>query len=199
MPQTGTWPLKEFVDVETAKQAGRIGFGEMLMFPRKDKTCRILLVEKTDRLYRNLKDWVTLDELDLEIHVVKENLIISQDSRSSEKFTHGIKVLMAKNYIDNPSEERRRGCWIGEGTPRDLAVFRSARLPERLGPGRKADDCTEPRWRPSSDVYSNATRPASTPQRKCVPGRHAISQEQAPRSGLHHPQDFPQSALLRRL
>ena len=101
--------LKEFVDVETAKQAGRTGFGEMLTFMRKDKSCRILLVEKTDRLYRNLKDWVTLDGLDLEIHLVKENIVISQDSRSSEKFMHGIKVLMAKNYIDNLSEEARKG------------------------------------------------------------------------------------------
>jgi len=54
--------LKEFVDVETAKQAGRTGFGEMLTFMRRDKSCRILLVEKTDRLYRNLKDYVTLDD-----------------------------------------------------------------------------------------------------------------------------------------
>jgi site-specific DNA recombinase len=53
----------------------------------------VILVEKTDRLYRNLKDWVTVDELDLEIHFVKENVILSQNSRSSEKFMHGIKVL----------------------------------------------------------------------------------------------------------
>ena len=70
---------------------------------------RVLLVEKTDRLYRNLKDLVTLDEMDLEIHVVKESVILSRVSRSSEKFMHGIKVLMAKNYIDNLSEEARKG------------------------------------------------------------------------------------------
>ena len=70
---------------------------------------RIILVKKTDRLYRNLKDWVTLDELDLEIHLVKENIILSSDSRSSEKFMHGIKVLMAKNFIDNLSEEVKKG------------------------------------------------------------------------------------------
>src|SRR5438876_6359917 len=56
----------EFVDVETAKQAGRSGFSQMMDFLRKSPACRILLVEKTDRLYRNLKDWVTVDELDLE-------------------------------------------------------------------------------------------------------------------------------------
>jgi len=101
--------LKEFVDVETAKKAGRSDFGDMLRFLRKTPTCRIILVEKTDRLYRNIKDWVTLDELGLDIHFVKEGVVISPDSRSSDKFMHGIKVLMAKNYIDNLSEETRKG------------------------------------------------------------------------------------------
>ena len=100
---------REFVDVETAKLTGRTGFGEMLTFLRSMPTCRVILVEKTDRLYRNLKDWVILDDLDLEIHFVKENVVLSRDSRSSEKFMHGIKVLMAKNYIDNLSEETRKG------------------------------------------------------------------------------------------
>ena len=52
---------------------------------------------------------MTIDELGLEIHFVKENVILAPDSRSSEKFMHGIKVLMAKNYIDNLSEETRKG------------------------------------------------------------------------------------------
>ena len=39
----------------------------------------------------------------------KENAIVSGDSRSSEKFLHGIKVLMAKNYVDNLSEEVKKG------------------------------------------------------------------------------------------
>ncbi len=35
--------------------------------------------------------------------------MLSRDSRSSDKFIHGIKVLMAKNFIDNLSEETRKG------------------------------------------------------------------------------------------
>ncbi|MFO1100389.1 MAG: recombinase family protein [Xanthobacteraceae bacterium] len=58
---------------------------------------------------RNLKDWVLLDELQIEIHLVKEGVVLSEDSKSTEKFFHGIKVLMAKNYIDNLSEEARKG------------------------------------------------------------------------------------------
>ncbi|MCB9684374.1 MAG: recombinase family protein [Alphaproteobacteria bacterium] len=37
--------------------------------------------------------------------------MLSEGSRSSEKFIHGIKVLMAKNYIDNLSEETRKGMF----------------------------------------------------------------------------------------
>ena len=102
--------VHEFTDVETAKESGRTNFGQMLAYLKKHpSTCRTILVEKTDRLYRNLKDWVTLDDLALEIHFVKENETVSPDSKSSEKFVHGMKVLMAKNYIDNLSEETRKG------------------------------------------------------------------------------------------
>jgi DNA invertase Pin-like site-specific DNA recombinase len=99
-----------FTDIETAKRAGRTGFDAMVAYLRKNSSCRVLLVEKTDRLYRNFRDWVTIDEIrGLEVHFVKEGTVISDESRSSEKFIHGIKVLMAKNFIDNLSEETRKG------------------------------------------------------------------------------------------
>ncbi|MBZ5596378.1 MAG: recombinase family protein [Acidobacteriia bacterium] len=107
--QIGVRIAEEFVDAETAKTTGRLGFGTMIAYFRQHPECRVLLVEKTDRLYRNFKDYVTIDELNLEIHFVKENVILTNQSRSSEKFVHGIKVLMAKNYIDNLSEEVRKG------------------------------------------------------------------------------------------
>ncbi len=108
--QSGLTVKQEVVDVETAKMTGRRGFEEMVEFlTDHGKRCKIILVEKTDRLYRNLRDYVTLDELDVEIHFVKENFVLSDDSRSTEKFMHGIKVLMAKNYVDNLSEETSKG------------------------------------------------------------------------------------------
>src|SRR6516164_1592790 len=100
---------QEYVDVETAKQSGRTAFGEMVAYLNGHPSVRVMLVEKTDRLYRNLKDWVTVDDLEVEIHFPKEGVVLSRESRSSEKFMHGIKVLMAKNYIDNLSEEARKG------------------------------------------------------------------------------------------
>src|SRR5271168_4705783 len=105
----GFFVAREYVDVETAKQTGRAAFGEMIAYLNAHPSVRVMLVEKTDRLYRNLKDCVTVDELEVEIHFPKEGVVLSRKSRSSEKFMHGIKVLMAKNYIDNLSEEARKG------------------------------------------------------------------------------------------
>ena len=82
----------------------------MLVYLKKHPSvCRTILVEKTDRLYRNIKDYGTVDELDVEIHLVKENEVISRESRSSEQFVHGIKVLMARNYSLNLAEETIKG------------------------------------------------------------------------------------------
>lgn len=105
--------VKEFADVESAKRAGRAQFTAMLTYLKKHKSCQAVIVEKTDRLYRNLKDWVEVDELmqtaDLSVHLYKEGTVLTRESRSHEKFIHGIKVLMAKNFIDNLSEEVRKG------------------------------------------------------------------------------------------
>ena len=61
------------------------------MLKKKGPKAPVVLVEKTDRLYRNLKDWVALDEMRVDVHFVKEGIVVSEESRSSEKFIHGIK------------------------------------------------------------------------------------------------------------
>lgn len=47
---------EQYVDVETAKKTGRTQFEAMLKYLRGHPGVRHLLVEKTDRLYRNIKD-----------------------------------------------------------------------------------------------------------------------------------------------
>ena len=101
--------LKMFEDVETAKKSGRTQFDEMVQWLKRNRSCRVLLVEKTDRLYRNLKDAVTLEELDIEIHLVKEGQIISKDSKSQAKLMHGLNLVLAKHYSDNLREEVKKG------------------------------------------------------------------------------------------
>ncbi len=103
----------EFTDIETAKKAGRTQFNKMLNAVSENKDIKHILVEKTDRLLRNISDYALLDRLiensDIKIHLVKENVVLSKDSRSNEKFIFGIKALMAKNHIDNLSEEVKKG------------------------------------------------------------------------------------------
>lgn len=102
--------VKIFQEAETAKQAGRKQFNEMLAFLDKNVGVQNILVEKTDRLQRNFKDYVALDDYKhVAIHYAKENEIISENASSHQKFIHGIKVLMAKQYSDNLSEEVRKG------------------------------------------------------------------------------------------
>jgi site-specific DNA recombinase len=98
--------VAEFSDDETAKTTGRSSFARMLAHLRQ-RPAHAVLCEKTDRLYRNLKDYITLDELGVELHFVKEGG--RNASHADGKFMHGIRVLMAKKYVDNLSEEVKKG------------------------------------------------------------------------------------------
>lgn len=105
--------VEEFTDVETAKKAGRTEFNKMLKSLEENKNIKHILVEKTDRLLRNLFDHALLGDLvekeDIKVHLVKENVILTRDSKSNDKLIFGIKVLLSKNYIDNLSEEVKKG------------------------------------------------------------------------------------------
>ena len=103
----------EFKDEETAKESGRKAFNEMLLYLKENPSIKYLLVEKTDRLSRNFRDIATLEDLmnkqDMHIMLVKENVEIHKDARSNEKFMFGIRAVMAKHFIDNLSEETKKG------------------------------------------------------------------------------------------
>lgn len=73
-----------------------------------------LVVEKVDRLTRNFKDAVMIDDWLEEdetrkLHLVKDSLVMHKNSRSQEKLNWGIRIIFAKNYIDNLREETEKG------------------------------------------------------------------------------------------
>ena len=75
---------------------------------------KIIVCEKADRLTRTFKDMVRIDawldeDPERRIHLVKDSLILHRDSKSQEKLNWGIRILFAKNYIDNLSEEVKKG------------------------------------------------------------------------------------------
>ncbi len=117
--------MQTYEDVETAKTAGRKQFAEMVEFFRRNRTCRILLVEKTDRLYRNFRDAVTLEDLDISIHFVKEGHVLSKDAKSQVKFMHDIRLAVARNYSENLREEVNKGMYekAAQGTYPARAPF----------------------------------------------------------------------------
>ncbi|MBQ69543.1 hypothetical protein CL689_05725, partial [Candidatus Saccharibacteria bacterium] len=73
-----------------------------------------MAVEKTDRLTRNMKDAVAIDDWlqdnpDRMLHAVKENLKLHKESKSDVKFMWNIHLAVAKKYTDNLREEAMKG------------------------------------------------------------------------------------------
>jgi hypothetical protein len=77
--------------------------GEMVEFLKQSSHRRTVLQEKTGRLCRNFRDALTLEDLEADIHFVKENQVFGKHSRSQDKLTHGLHLLIACNYVYPPT------------------------------------------------------------------------------------------------
>lgn len=106
--------IKVFSISESASgSVQRNTFKQMLEFLTKNNV-KILIVEKTDRLTRNHKDAVAIndwvnEDAERQVHFVKENFYLHKESRSNEKFVWNIKVSVGEYYLDNLSEEVKKG------------------------------------------------------------------------------------------
>jgi DNA invertase Pin-like site-specific DNA recombinase len=150
---------KEFIDVETAKAAGRKQFTAMLDFVRQDPHGIAILAEKTDRMYRNFTDLIMIEELSCEVHLAKEGKVVSSDSSSHDKTAHGIMVVLSKSYVDNLSEEVKKGMYekADQGGYPGKAPIGYVNNPLT----RKVD--VDPATAPSCGRYLNGTRRGTTP------------------------------------
>ncbi len=107
--------IKKFSVPESAsgKQERKL-FNELLDYIYKHPEIKIVVCEKVDRITRNFKDAVKLDDWLNEdearqIHFVKQNLVIHKNARSHEKFQWDIYLALARQYSNNLSEETRKG------------------------------------------------------------------------------------------
>lgn len=88
-------------------------FNEMLEYANKHKISAILC-EKIDRLTRNIKDaaivsdWIAEDEA-RQVHFVKENFILSKNTKAHENLVWDMKVAISRFYTNNLSEEVKKG------------------------------------------------------------------------------------------
>lgn len=110
----GLHVVKVFKIAETAsKEQGRKVFHELLAYISKGNVYH-LAVEKTDRLTRNLRDAVAIDDwleqdANRRLHAVKESLLLHKEAKSDVKFMWNIHLAVAKKYTDNLREEAMKG------------------------------------------------------------------------------------------
>lgn len=105
---------KEFNIIESAKSSEkRDDFYEMVEYIKKHPNIKYVYIEKPDRLTRNLKDATLAYDLvynyDITFVFTRDNFSLSKNSNSHAKFQFDIKAVLAKNYIDNLSDEVKKG------------------------------------------------------------------------------------------
>lgn len=103
-----------FKITETASKSSQRKIFKKAMLFISEHDIKHLIIEKVDRHVRNLHDavethdWLMASE-QRHVHFVKDSLILHKNSRSQEWLNWGIRVVMAKNYIDNLREEAMKG------------------------------------------------------------------------------------------
>lgn len=109
---------------ESSLKDRRTKFEQVIEEIKKSKEPTALIVETVDRLQRSFKESVLLDDFrkqgKLEIHFIRENLVIHKDSNSSEIQRWDLAVFVAKSFVGQISDnvkrtyeyKIRRGEWI---------------------------------------------------------------------------------------
>ncbi len=106
--------VTEFSIIESAKASEkRDDFNAAVDYIKKHPNVKFVYLEKPDRLTRNLKDATLAYELvydyDVTFIFTRDNFVLNKNSNSHAKFQFDIKAVLAKNYIDNLSDEVKKG------------------------------------------------------------------------------------------
>ncbi len=104
--------IKEYTITESSTRGDRKKFTEMLSFVKQQKTKIIIVADCVDRIQRSFRESIELSDLvhanKIEIHFVRENLIISSESNTSDNMRWDFGVLAAKSYVSNLSDNVKR-------------------------------------------------------------------------------------------
>lgn len=116
-----TFQVTESSTKETRKQ-----FDQIITYVKKSKESFALIVDTVDRLQRSFRETPQLDELRrqgrIELHFLREGLIINELSNSSQLLQWDIGVLFASSYVRQLSDNVKRsqeqciknGQWISK-------------------------------------------------------------------------------------
>jgi len=89
--------------VESSTKGTRKKFREVVNRIQRSRVTMALITETVDRLLRNFKDSIVLDELRKEgkvhLHFLRENLILTKESNSADIIRWDIAIMFSKSYI----------------------------------------------------------------------------------------------------
>jgi DNA invertase Pin-like site-specific DNA recombinase len=99
-----------FIEARSGKPGGdRQEFRRLCAYVKARPTVRIVLCEKTDRWARNLSDAEVVERCNLELHLVREHLVISPTAPTNQHLQHEIGLVIARNFLRNLRQEIVKG------------------------------------------------------------------------------------------
>jgi site-specific DNA recombinase len=99
-------PKAEFVEVESAGKTGRRRFGEMLDFLIANPDVRTVVAHKLDRLYRNFRDAMTLEE---DLGARARYVVTDIPDTPQGELLRDVNLSVSKYYLNNLREEVKKG------------------------------------------------------------------------------------------
>jgi site-specific DNA recombinase len=97
--------VEEFIEAESAGKAGRKRFSEMVAYLSANRHVKVVVAHKLDRLYRNFRDQITLEDLGVRARYVVGDI---PDTPQGE-LLRDVNLSVAKFYLGNLREEVRKG------------------------------------------------------------------------------------------
>ena len=115
---------RRFTITESSTKGDRKKFVEMLNFAKSQNNTVAIVADCIDRIQRSFRESIELGDLcnagKIELHFVRENLIINRDSNTCDTQRWDFGVMAAKTYVGNLrdnvkrsfKELRQHGCWL---------------------------------------------------------------------------------------
>ena len=105
--------LKVFSIVESSTKGNRTKFHEMLTYIKQQAGCIAIVSDTVDRFQRTFKETLELDPIlkagKVELHFIKNGLVVHKNSPASDTTMWRMCVLMAENYVLSLSDNTKRG------------------------------------------------------------------------------------------
>lgn len=105
--------IEQYHLVESSTKTTRKDFQKIIDTIRSSKETVALVVDTIDRLQRSFRESVMLDELrrnnKVELHFMRESLIINDKSNSADILRWDMGVMFAKSYVTQLSDNVKRG------------------------------------------------------------------------------------------